>query len=69
MTGRVANVLASIGAAVVTYRSAGAADALVLRIVPPPRGEVLLLSDAILATALGVVYANAGHPAAAIIPL
>jgi sigma-B regulation protein RsbU (phosphoserine phosphatase) len=55
MTGRVANVLASIGAAVIIYRSARAADALVLRIVHPPRGEVLLVSDAILATALGVV--------------
>src|SRR5580700_10378816 len=55
MTGRVANVLAAISAAVITYRCARAADALVLRIVHPPRGEVLLVSDAILATALGVV--------------
>jgi sigma-B regulation protein RsbU (phosphoserine phosphatase) len=55
MSGRVANVLAAISAAVITYRCARAADALVLRIVHPPRGEVLLVSDAILATALGVV--------------
>jgi hypothetical protein len=34
MIGRVSNVLASIGAAVLTYRCARAADALVLRIVP-----------------------------------
>ena len=55
MIGRVSNVLASIGAAVISYRCARAADALVLRIVHPPRGEILLVSDAILATALGVV--------------
>src|ERR1700730_7590456 len=55
MIGRVSNVLASLGAAALTYRCARAADALVLRIVHPPRGEVLLVSDAILATALGVV--------------
>ena len=55
MTGRVSNMLASIGGAVITYRCARAADALVLRFVQPPRGEVLLVSDAILATALGVV--------------
>jgi sigma-B regulation protein RsbU (phosphoserine phosphatase) len=47
----------SIGAAVITYRTARFADALFLRIVQPPRGEVLLISDAILATAFGfVVY-------------
>jgi sigma-B regulation protein RsbU (phosphoserine phosphatase) len=50
----VSSVLASIGAAVITYRCARAADALVLRIVHPPRGEVLLISDVILATAFGV---------------
>ena len=55
MTGRVSNLVASIGAALITYRCARAADALVLRFVQPPRGEVLLVSDAILATALGVV--------------
>src|ERR1700724_2857521 len=53
MIGRVSNVLASIGAAVLTYRCARAADALVLRVVHPPRGEVLLISDVILATAFG----------------
>ena len=55
MTTRVWNVVASIAAAFITYRSARAADALVLRLVHPPRGEVLLVSDMILATAFGVV--------------
>jgi serine phosphatase RsbU (regulator of sigma subunit) len=55
MTRRFLNVVGSIGAAVVTYQSARAADALILRVVRPPRGEVLLISDVILATAFGVV--------------
>src|SRR5882672_7830085 len=55
MTRRVLNIVASIAAAFVTYRGARAADALVLRLVHPPRGEVLLISDLILATAFGVV--------------
>jgi sigma-B regulation protein RsbU (phosphoserine phosphatase) len=55
MTRRLWSVFASIAAAVVTYRCARAADALVLRVVRPPRGEVLLVSDLILATAFGVV--------------
>jgi sigma-B regulation protein RsbU (phosphoserine phosphatase) len=54
MTRRVWNIVASIAAAFITYRCARAADAFVLRIVHPPRGEVLLVSDAILATAFGV---------------
>jgi len=54
MTGRVSNVLVSIGVAVITFRCARWADALVLRVVHPPRGEVLLISDVILATAFGV---------------
>jgi sigma-B regulation protein RsbU (phosphoserine phosphatase) len=57
MTSRVSSVFASIAVVVVTFRCARAADALVLRVVRPPRGEVLLVSDVILATAFGgVVY-------------
>ena len=55
MTRRVWHSVASIAAAFVTYRLARFADALVVRIVHPPRGEVLLVSDVILATAFGVV--------------
>src|SRR5229473_2582354 len=55
MTRRVSHVLASIGAAIITYACARAGDALVRRVVHPPRGEVLLISDVILATAFGVV--------------
>jgi sigma-B regulation protein RsbU (phosphoserine phosphatase) len=55
MTRRVSNVLASIGAAVITYASARAGDVMIRRVVQPPRGEVLLISDVILATAFGVV--------------
>jgi len=54
MTRRVLHVFGSIGAAVITYRCARAADALVLLVVHPPRGEVLLINDVILATAFGV---------------
>src|ERR1700681_1565183 len=54
MARRVSNVFASIGTAVITYRCARAADALLLRVVHPPRGEVLFISDVILATAFGV---------------
>jgi hypothetical protein len=42
MTRRAWNLLASAGGAVITYRCARATDALVLRVVHPPRGEVLL---------------------------
>jgi sigma-B regulation protein RsbU (phosphoserine phosphatase) len=55
MTRQVSNVLLSIGVAVVTYRCARAADALVLRLVHPWQGEILLISDVILATAFGVM--------------
>jgi sigma-B regulation protein RsbU (phosphoserine phosphatase) len=55
MTRRVWRSVASIAAAFVTYRLARFADALVVGIVHPPRGEVLLVSDVILATAFGVV--------------
>jgi serine phosphatase RsbU (regulator of sigma subunit) len=55
VTRRFWNVVASIGAALATYQCARAADALVLRVVRPPRGEVLLISDLILAVAFGVV--------------
>src|SRR4030081_3130277 len=55
MAERISNVFAAIAAATITYPCARAADVLVLRLVHPPRGEVLLVSDAILATAFGVV--------------
>jgi sigma-B regulation protein RsbU (phosphoserine phosphatase) len=55
MTSRVPNAAASIGAAVITFAFARAADAMFLRVVHPPRGEVLLISDLILATAFGAV--------------
>jgi sigma-B regulation protein RsbU (phosphoserine phosphatase) len=55
MDKRVWAVLASIGVAGITYRGARAADALFLRVFHPPRGEIILISDVILATALGVV--------------
>ncbi len=46
----------SIGAAVATYLCARAADAIVLRFMRPPRGELLLVSDLILATAFGAAF-------------
>ncbi len=55
MTKRVWNMFASIATAFITYRCARMADVLVLNVVRPPRGEVLLVSDMILATAFGVV--------------
>ncbi len=55
MARRVGTVIAAIGVAVITYQAARAADALFLRAVHPPRGEVILISDLILATALGAV--------------
>jgi len=55
MTGRLWNSVAAIATASITFRSARLADALVVRIVRPPRGEVLLVSDLILATAFGAV--------------
>jgi len=55
MTRRLSNVFVSIGVAVISYRCARAADSLFLRVVHPPRGEVLLISDLILATVFGVV--------------
>jgi phosphoserine phosphatase RsbU/P len=54
MTGRISNVFASIVAVVITFGFARAADAL-LRGVVHPRGEIVLISDVILATAFGVV--------------
>jgi sigma-B regulation protein RsbU (phosphoserine phosphatase) len=54
VTGRVWNVAASVAVAAVIYRAARAVDQLVLR-VHPPRGEILFVSDVILATAFGVV--------------
>jgi sigma-B regulation protein RsbU (phosphoserine phosphatase) len=54
VTARIWNVVGAIGGAVIAYQSARTADAVMLRVVHPPRGEVLLISDVILATALGV---------------
>ena len=54
MTRRLSNVFASIVAAAITFRGARLADALFLRVVHAPRGELLLISDVILATAFGV---------------
>src|SRR5258708_22897822 len=54
MTGGAWNLVASIGATGITYACARAAAAPVWRVVGPPRGEVLLVSDLILATAFGV---------------
>jgi phosphoserine phosphatase RsbU/P len=54
MTKHVWNSVASIAASFVTYRCARLADALVMRVVHPPRGEVLFVSDVILASAFGI---------------
>lgn len=54
MTKHVWNSVASIAASFVTYRCARLADALVARVVHPPRGEVLFVSDLILASAFGI---------------
>ena len=54
MTARIWNSVAAIATAWITYRAARFADALVVRIVRPPRGEVLFVSDVILATVFGV---------------
>jgi serine phosphatase RsbU (regulator of sigma subunit) len=54
MTKHVWNSVASIAASFVTYRCARLADALVVRVVHPPRGEVLFVSDVILASAFGI---------------
>ena len=54
MTKHVWNSVASIAASFVTYRCARLADALVVRVVHPPRGEVLFVSDLILASAFGI---------------
>jgi len=48
------NSVASIAASFVIYRCARLADALVARVVHPPRGEVLFVSDLILASAFGI---------------
>jgi phosphoserine phosphatase RsbU/P len=54
MTRRILNVLGSVAVAVVTYRIAREADWLFIHSIHPPRGEVLVISDAILSTAFGV---------------
>ena len=55
MTRRVWNSIASVGAALATYGAARATDFLVVHVVHPRRGEVLAVSDMMLATAFGVV--------------
>src|SRR5260221_14035773 len=55
MTRRIWNIVASIAVAFVTYRCARGTDWLVVHFVQPPRGEVLAVSDMILAAAFGVV--------------
>ncbi len=54
MSRRVSNVIIAVAAAAITYRCARAADIVVLQVVRPPRGEVLIISDVILAAAFGV---------------
>ena len=54
MTKHVWNSVVSIAASFVTYQCARLADALVVRVVHPPRGEVLFVSDLILASAFGI---------------
>jgi sigma-B regulation protein RsbU (phosphoserine phosphatase) len=54
MRRRVVNAFVSIGVAVLTFKCARAVDAFFLVVVRPPRGEVLVVSDVILATAFGV---------------
>jgi sigma-B regulation protein RsbU (phosphoserine phosphatase) len=55
MTRRKSNVFVAMAAAAITYGTARMADVLVWRVLHPRRGEVLLVSDLILATAFGVV--------------
>jgi sigma-B regulation protein RsbU (phosphoserine phosphatase) len=57
MTGRAWNAMVSVGAALATYGMARAADVIVFQVVHPRRGEILVVSDVILATAFGVVVA------------
>ena len=54
MNRRIRNVMASLGAAFVVYGAARAASFLVVHVVHPRRGEVLAVSDMMLATAFGV---------------
>lgn len=54
MTSRVRNAIASLGAAFTIYGAARAADYLVVHVVRPRRGEVLAVSDMMLAAAFGV---------------
>jgi serine phosphatase RsbU (regulator of sigma subunit) len=54
MKRHVVNMVASVVAAVLTYQCARTADGLLLRLVQPRRGEILLVSDVILASAFGV---------------
>jgi phosphoserine phosphatase RsbU/P len=50
---RLENLLGSVGATVVTYAAARTADVFVWRAVHPARGQVLFVSDIILAAAFG----------------
>jgi len=54
MTRRVGNLIASVIAALVIYGAARATSFLVLHLIHPRRGEILAVSDMMLATAFGV---------------
>ncbi|MCU1384716.1 MAG: proteincache protein [Acidobacteria bacterium] len=54
MITRFRNAIVALSATLVTYAVARAADLVLLRVVHPPRGDVLLVSDVVLATAFGV---------------
>jgi phosphoserine phosphatase RsbU/P len=55
ISGQLRNAFVALGVAVLAFRCSRIGDGLAVRIVHPPRGEVLLVSDMILATAFGVV--------------
>ena len=54
MTAPVSNAFIAIGAVMITFGGARAADAFVLRVVHPPGSELLFISDAVLSTAFGI---------------
>ena len=56
MTRRVWSAIASAAAAVAIYGAARGADYFVVHVVHPRRGEVLAVSDMMLATAFGVAF-------------
>ena len=54
MTAPVSNAFIAVGAVMITFGGARAADAFVLRVVHPPGSELLFISDAVLSTAFGI---------------